>query len=168
MLTGVPPLTESVYTYCVPLSHTVLGPEMLADNGAGGGSGVGVGTGSLGGFAGATGGADGPLLPPLGVLGPWLPVVPEHCDQAFHMFYLLVPDGRRDAFIAHMKSRGVQTVFHYQPLHLSRMGSSLGGRAGQCPVTERVADELVRLPLYNDLSEDAQTSVIEAARSFAG
>ncbi len=96
-----------------------------------------------------------------------LPIVPEHCAQAFHMFYLLVPAARRAAFIDHMKANGVQTVFHYQPLHLSPMGLEHGGRAGQCPVTERIADELVRLPLYADLTDDEQSAVIAAARSFA-
>src|SRR5262249_25511741 len=44
-----------------------------------------------------------------------LPIVPPHCEQTFHMFYLLIP-AKRDAFIAHMKERGVQTGFHYQAL----------------------------------------------------
>ena len=95
-----------------------------------------------------------------------LPIVPAHCEQAFHMFYLLIPDDRRGAFIEHLKARGVQAVFHYQPLHLSPMGLAHGGVAGACPVTERVADELVRLPLYADLSADDQGAVIAAVTSF--
>jgi dTDP-4-amino-4,6-dideoxygalactose transaminase len=98
--------------------------------------------------------------------GVQLPTVPAHCEQAYHLFYLLVP-GRRDAFIAHMKSRGVQTVFHYQALHTSPMGLAHGGKRGMCPVTERVADELVRLPLYADLADDDQSVVIDAVRAFA-
>lgn len=96
-----------------------------------------------------------------------LPIVPEHCDQAFHMFYLLVPTAARSAFIAHLKARGIQAVFHYQPLHLSPMGMALGGRAGMCPVAEQIADQLVRLPLYYDLDGDAQSRVIEAVREFS-
>jgi dTDP-4-amino-4,6-dideoxygalactose transaminase len=96
-----------------------------------------------------------------------LPIVPAHCEQAFHMFYLLVPAARRPAFIAHLKARGVQAVFHYQPLHLSPMGLAHGGAPGACPVTERIADELVRLPLYNDLDEADQGRVIDAVRAFA-
>jgi dTDP-4-amino-4,6-dideoxygalactose transaminase len=46
------------------------------------------------------------------------------------------------------------------------MGLSHGGAAGMCPVTERIADELIRLPLYNDLEDADQTRVIEAVRSF--
>ncbi|MGE5181462.1 MAG: dTDP-4-amino-4,6-dideoxygalactose transaminase [Acidobacteriota bacterium] len=95
-----------------------------------------------------------------------LPVVPAHCEQAFHVFYLLVGGGRRDALIDHLAARGVQAVFHYQPLNVSPMGLEHGGVPGACPVTERVADELVRLPLYADLGEADQMAVIEAVRSF--
>ena len=95
-----------------------------------------------------------------------LPIVPAHCEPSFHLFYLRVPAARRRAFIDHLAARGVQAVFHYQPLHLSPMGRSLGGRPGMCPVTERVADEVVRLPLYADLGDDDQGRVIDAVRSF--
>ena len=95
-----------------------------------------------------------------------LPIVPAHCDQAFHMFYLRVPASRRPAFLEHLKARGVQAVFHYVPLHLSPMGLRHGGAAGMCPVTEAVSDELVRLPFYADLDDADQGRVIDAVRSF--
>jgi dTDP-4-amino-4,6-dideoxygalactose transaminase len=94
------------------------------------------------------------------------PIVPDHCAQSFHMFYLLMPAQARTAFIDHLKARGVQAVFHYQSLHQSPMGLAHGGKPGMCPVTERVADELVRLPLYNDLTDADQSKVIDAVRSF--
>jgi dTDP-4-amino-4,6-dideoxygalactose transaminase len=95
-----------------------------------------------------------------------LPIVPGHCEQPAHVFYLLVPADRRAAFIDHMKARGVQVVFHYQALNTSPMGLAHGGRPGTCPVTERVADELIRLPLYSDLSDTDQSVVIDAIRAF--
>ena len=97
-----------------------------------------------------------------------LPVVPPQCEQSFHMFYLVFPSlARRTAFIDHLGERKIKAVFHYQPLHLSPMGLALGSaRAGDCPVTERVADCLVRLPFYADLSASDQDRVIEAAREF--
>jgi dTDP-4-amino-4,6-dideoxygalactose transaminase len=98
--------------------------------------------------------------------GVHLPFVPPYCDQAFHMFYLRVPAVRRPAFLAHLKEHGVQAVFHYVPLHLSPMGLAHGGAAGMCPVTEMIADELVRLPFYADLDDADQGRVIEAVRSF--
>jgi dTDP-4-amino-4,6-dideoxygalactose transaminase len=96
-----------------------------------------------------------------------LPIVPAHCEQPYHMFYLLLPDlDSRTRFIAHLRSRGVYSVFHYLPLHLSDMGRRYGGRPGDCPVTERVSDQLVRLPLHNLLSGHEQEEVIEAVLDF--
>ncbi len=107
-------------------------------------------------------------------LGQWadshevrLPVVPEYCQQPYHMFYLLMPSLEvRGAFIDHLKSHGILSVFHYLPLHLSDMGRALGGKDGDCPVTEDISDRLVRLPLYNDLTEDEQMRVIHAMFAF--
>jgi dTDP-4-amino-4,6-dideoxygalactose transaminase len=95
-----------------------------------------------------------------------LPVVPAYCEQPAHLFYLLIAAPRRAALIEHLRHRGVHAVWHYQPLNLSPMGRAHGGVPGSCPVTERVADELLRLPLYADLSEAEQTTVIEAVRAF--
>ncbi|SVE13589.1 uncharacterized protein METZ01_LOCUS466443, partial [marine metagenome] len=81
-----------------------------------------------------------------------LPVVPEHCVQPYHMFYLIMPSlAHRTALIKHLKERGIMATFHFIPLHLSDMGKKYGGKEGDCPVTEDVSDRLVRLPFYNDL-----------------
>ncbi len=96
-----------------------------------------------------------------------LPAVPADREQAFHMFYLLMPSlEARQGLIAHLKARGIMAVFHYVPLHLSEMGRRFGGREGDCPVTEQVSDQLVRLPFYNQLSMEDQSRVIEAIREF--
>ena len=96
-----------------------------------------------------------------------LPFVPEHCEQPDHMFYMLLPTlERRQAFISHMKERGITTPFHYVPLHSSPMGLHLGGKGGDCPVTERISGQLVRLPLFNTMSDAETATVIEAVREF--
>jgi dTDP-4-amino-4,6-dideoxygalactose transaminase len=96
-----------------------------------------------------------------------LPTVPPHCEQPYHLFQLLMPDLHvRTQFIAHMKARGIYTAFHYLPLHLSQMGQRLGGKPGDCPVTERVSDQLVRLPLHNLITGSEQEEVIEAILEF--
>jgi dTDP-4-amino-4,6-dideoxygalactose transaminase len=69
---------------------------------------------------------------------------------------------QRQLLIAHLKSQGILSVFHYLPLHLSDMGQSFGGKAGDCPVTEDVSDRLLRLPFYNELTESEQDRVIAA------
>jgi len=95
------------------------------------------------------------------------PVVPDHCEQAYHMFYLLMPSlEKRQAFIAHMKARDIISPFHYLPLHLSDMGVRFGGKQGDCPVTEDVSDRLVRLPFYNDLTEADLARVVAAISEF--
>ena len=95
------------------------------------------------------------------------PYVPPHCQQPYHMYYLLLPSFEaRTALIAYLKARDILSVFHYLPLHLSDMGRQFGGREGQCPVTESVSDRLLRLPFYNNLSPELQAEVVDAIRSF--
>ena len=96
-----------------------------------------------------------------------LPTVPQHCEQSYHMFYLLMPSlEARTRFIDHLKRQSILAVFHYLPLHLSDMGRGFGGKEGDCPVTEDVSDRLVRLPFYYELAGDDQATVIEAIRAF--
>jgi dTDP-4-amino-4,6-dideoxygalactose transaminase len=96
-----------------------------------------------------------------------LPYVPPHCEQAYHMFYLVMPSlHARQGLIEHLRSHGILSVFHYIPLHLSPMGAEFGGRTGQCPTTERVAECLLRLPFYNDLSESEQADVVDLVRRY--
>jgi len=98
-----------------------------------------------------------------------LPFVPDYCEQTYNMFYLLMPSLHdRQAVIAHLAEAGISSVFHYLPLHLSEMGRRLGGQPGACPVTESVSGRLLRLPLYNDLTESDQMRVISALQDFNG
>lgn len=91
------------------------------------------------------------------------PTVPAHCDQSWHMYYVLIPDAeQRQQLISHLRQRDILAVFHYLPLHLSDMGRALGGREGTLPVTESVTDQLLRLPLYNDMPESDVDYVIES------
>jgi dTDP-4-amino-4,6-dideoxygalactose transaminase len=99
--------------------------------------------------------------------GVTLPKVPAHCRQPYHMFYCLLPSLEiREELIAHLRERSILAVFHYLPLHLSEMGQRLGGRAGDCPVTEDVSERLLRLPLYNDMTDDELAQVIEGVLAF--
>ncbi|GIL08928.1 MAG: dTDP-4-amino-4,6-dideoxygalactose transaminase [Chloroflexota bacterium] len=98
-----------------------------------------------------------------------LPVIPPHCDQPYHIFYVIAPSlAFRQALMAHLKAHDILSVFHYLPLHQSVMGQQFGGQPGDCPVTEDLSDRLLRLPLYNDLTAAEQDRVIAAIQSFAG
>ncbi len=90
-----------------------------------------------------------------------LPHVPAHCEQSYHMFYLVLPTAAaRERLLARLKAAQIQAVFHYVPLHTSPMGRHFGGRDGQCPVAEDLSERLLRLPFYTSLSPADQDRVI--------
>jgi len=96
-----------------------------------------------------------------------LPTVPDHIQHPSHLFYMIMRTPQeRDGLIAHLRNAGIQSVFHYLPLHLSVMGRSSGGKAGDCPVTESISERLLRLPFYNELSDSNLTQVVQRVRSF--
>ena len=107
-------------------------------------------------------------------LGDWaagqgvrLPHIPAQCEQTYHMYYILMPSlASRQAIIRHLRSKGILSVFHYLPLHISDMGRTFGGKVGDCPITEDISDRLLRLPFYNDLAESDQSTVVNALREF--
>jgi dTDP-4-amino-4,6-dideoxygalactose transaminase len=96
------------------------------------------------------------------------PSVPGDRAHPAHLYHLLLPDLRnRQAFIAHLAAHGVQAAFHYQPLHSSPAGLRHGRTApGGCPVTENVADRLVRLPLFAGLGAAGAARVVDAVRGY--
>ena len=95
------------------------------------------------------------------------PVVPEHVEQTFHMYYLLLPTAEhRSRFITFLEERNVSSVFHYVPLNLSPMGESLGSGPGDCPVAEDMSSRLVRLPFFTGLDEANQETVIRTVGEY--
>ena len=96
-----------------------------------------------------------------------LPVVPAYCDQTYHMYYLIMPScSARQELIHRLKLRGILGVFHYAPLHLSKMGRCHGSGNPECPITEDLSARLLRLPFFNDLSEADQNVVVEETMAF--
>lgn len=96
-----------------------------------------------------------------------LPYIPSHCEQSYHMYYMLLPDIKiRQELIDYLKGKGILAIFHYLPLHTSKMGRKFGGKSGDFPVTESVSDQLLRLPFYNDMSKSEQDQVIQSIFDF--
>jgi dTDP-4-amino-4,6-dideoxygalactose transaminase len=92
--------------------------------------------------------------------GVHLPTIPPYCEQAYHMFYIVLPSlEHRQALIAELKAKSILSVFHYLPLHLSAMGRRYGYKEGDCPVTEDISDRLLRLPFYNELQAEQQEQI---------
>lgn len=95
------------------------------------------------------------------------PVVPPACEHPALIYRLLLPRADlRAAFLADLARMGIEAAFHYPPLHLSPMGRRMGGREGDCPVSEDVSSRLVRLPLNNAMDADAQSRVIDALHAL--
>jgi dTDP-4-amino-4,6-dideoxygalactose transaminase len=101
-------------------------------------------------------------------VGARLPFVPSDREQAYHMFYVLMPSlAARQRLMKHLQDRGILSVFHYVPLHLSPMARQLGVERRDCPVSQDISDRLLRLPFYNSLSASQQDRVIDAVRGVA-
>lgn len=93
--------------------------------------------------------------------------VPVGCEHNGHLFCLLLRDAaERARLISHLQKNGVLAVFHYVPLHTSPMGMRLTKPSQSLPVTESVAERLLRLPLYFGLTHEQQALVISLIHDF--
>ena len=95
------------------------------------------------------------------------PFVPEGCEHVGHVYHLrFEKPEQRSKFISTLNDQQINCVFHYQALNTSPVGQGFGGYIGQCPVAEHASDCLVRLPLFNSMTDEQQNRVIEAVRAF--
>jgi dTDP-4-amino-4,6-dideoxygalactose transaminase len=109
------------------------------------------------------------LAPYVEEFGLRLPVVPDHCDPAYHMFYVLLRDrATRDEVLAAMRADDIQPTFHYVPLHSSEAGRKFSAGAADCPVTDDISGRLLRLPFYNDLTAGDSVRVVASLVSALG
>jgi dTDP-4-amino-4,6-dideoxygalactose transaminase len=96
-----------------------------------------------------------------------LPKIPPETKPNYHVFYILLnSEPERNALMDHLKANGVQAVFHYLPLHLSKIGQELGYKKGDFPVTETMSARLLRLPFYYELLPEDQNVVISLIQKF--
>jgi dTDP-4-amino-4,6-dideoxygalactose transaminase len=100
--------------------------------------------------------------------GATLPAAPPpQIEHAYHLFHLLMPTGHaRNGLIAHLKQRGIMSVFHYLPLNRSVMGLKLSPASSACPVAEDVSERLLRLPFFTTLTEAQVAAVVDAVGSY--
>jgi dTDP-4-amino-4,6-dideoxygalactose transaminase len=91
------------------------------------------------------------------------PTIPDDCGHNAHMYYVIDESGKgRDEIIGRLRSQGVHAVFHYVPLHTSPFGLRQGSNKTafvELPVTDYVANNLIRLPLWIGLSNSDQLQV---------
>ena len=96
-----------------------------------------------------------------------LPVVPKECRHNAHMFYIKLRDSDdRQALINWMKEAEILTVFHYIPLHSSPAGERFGRFHGDDVFTTVESERLLRLPLFYNLTDNNQRTVISSLLSF--
>ena len=83
------------------------------------------------------------------------PIVPPNCTHNAHMYYIIFENlQKRSEFIAFLKENGINPVFHYIPLHSSPAGIKFAKTMGDMPITNQVADTLVRMPLFYGLCDE--------------
>jgi len=96
-----------------------------------------------------------------------LPEIPAGSRHVFHLYVVRVPSERRDAFREHLNARGIGTGVHYPvPVHLQEAAQFLGYAQGDLPVTERLAAEVVSLPIYPELRDSDIEAVAEEVNAF--
>jgi dTDP-4-amino-4,6-dideoxygalactose transaminase len=94
-----------------------------------------------------------------------LPFVLEEIDPSWHLF--VVQHLKRDNFQAHLTQAGIGTLIHYPvPPHLSKAYAELGGKAGDFPITEQMAEIVISLPMGPGLDMEQVESVVQSIKSF--
>ena len=96
-----------------------------------------------------------------------VPVIDPPNEHIFHQYTIRVP--RRDELMAHLKGQGSGCAVYYPVgLHLQPCFADLGYRIGSLPETERAMAEVLSLPVYPELADEAQDRVVAAVRGFFG
>ena len=96
-----------------------------------------------------------------------LPAIPDDCQSNYHLFYVIPNDAQtREGLRKHLNEQAIQAVFHYVPLHTSKMGQQLSPQVRSLPVTESVSACLLRLPLFYEITTDQQDRVVDEIEKF--
>jgi dTDP-4-amino-4,6-dideoxygalactose transaminase len=95
----------------------------------------------------------------------WCPFEPTWSQAIYHLYVIRVPD--RDALAESLKKKGIATGFHYPvPVHQQHCYRALNYGSGSLPTTERVAREIISLPMFPGLTSEQQARVTAAIESF--
>ncbi len=96
-----------------------------------------------------------------------LPKIPSYAESNFHMFYIILEnESIRNRTLKLLKRSDINAVFHYIPLHISSMGLKLGYKIGDFPLTEDLANRLIRLPLYYELKDNEISYIIDKIKEI--
>lgn len=95
-------------------------------------------------------------------------VLPPLMDGATHVYHqFVIRSKERDTLIDYLNEKEIGTIIHYPiPPHLAEAYAYLGFKEGDFPMTERLAKEVLSIPMYNGMTEEEQTYVIDALNAF--
>ena len=94
-----------------------------------------------------------------------LPKIRPGADSTWHQF--VIHCEKRDELMKYLQEKGIGTLIHYPiPPHLSEAYQYLGKKEGDYPIAEKYAKEVLSLPMYNGMTQEEQTSVIDAVNAF--
>jgi dTDP-4-amino-4,6-dideoxygalactose transaminase len=89
----------------------------------------------------------------------------EFADSVYHLYVILVDD--RDGLQKYLDTKGIATGLHYPlPLHLQKAYDSLGHNKGDFPITENIADRLLSLPMFPELTREQIEYVVDSIKGF--
>lgn len=96
-----------------------------------------------------------------------LPTIPKECEHNAHMFYIKCKDlAERTKLIDFLKEKGVNSVFHYIPLHSSPAGMKYGRFHGEDNYTTQESERLLRLPMYYNIQRNDINYVGSCVKQF--
>ena len=94
-----------------------------------------------------------------------MPKIRPGADSTWHQF--VIHCDRRDELKEYLEKREIGTLIHYPiPPHLSEAYKYLGKKRGDYPITEKYADEVLSLPMYNGMTDEEIRTVIDAINQF--
>lgn len=95
--------------------------------------------------------------------------IPDYNTPNYHIFYILLPNRKeRDLLLSYLKSEKIGAVFHYIPLHTSKMGRQLGYKKEDFPLSVNLSERIIRLPLFAGLELDQVDYICEKIKFFIG
>ena len=96
-----------------------------------------------------------------------LPRIPSYAKHNAHIFFILTNDQKtRDELMHFLKDNGINTTFHYLPLHSAPLGQKYGYKSTDLPITENAAGRLLRLPLHHNLTNQNIEKICNQINTF--
>jgi dTDP-4-amino-4,6-dideoxygalactose transaminase len=94
-----------------------------------------------------------------------LPTLPPYAEHVYHQY--VIRSNRRDQLRAFLSGRSIHTAIHYPvPIHLQPAFKNLGYGVGDFPVTERLSDQVLSLPMYPEMTDGSAEAICQAIREF--